>query len=110
MPLFVGVPVSFSGMFGDDAAGNHYNAATLLHPVNKLVAVVALVREDQLSRQIKGFQQCLRHANVIAVPTCQQKTQWIPKPIRYRMDLRGQPSPASPGGFVVCPFFTPLAC
>ena len=36
--------------------------------------------------------------------------QWIPKPIRYRMDFCGQ-APSAPSGFlVISPFFAPLAC
>ena len=52
----------------------------------------------------------LCHADVIAVSAGEQKMQWIPKPIRYRMDFRCQTSPAPSRFFVVSPFLALLAC
>ena len=110
MALFVCVPVRMSGMLCIGAAGNDHNPAAFLHPADKLVAVITFISQNQSAFQFKRFQQSLCHTDVIAVPAGEQKTQWIPKPIRYRMDFRCQTSSASPGFFVVSPFFAPLAC
>lgn len=88
MPLFVDKPVGISGVFGRNAAGNDNNAAPRFYPTYKLVAVVSLIGKEQPARQIKRLQQCLCHTNIVAIPAGKQKMQWIPKPIRYRMDFR----------------------
>ena len=83
------MPVRISGRFGGNSAGNYDNSAPVLDPTNKFIAVITFICKDQLSAQIKRFQQCLCHANIIPVAVRQQKMQWITKPIRYRMDFSG---------------------
>ena len=75
--------------------------------MEKLIAVIPLAGQNQLAVQGKRFQQRPGHTDVIAVSAGEQKTQWIPKPIRYRMDFRCQTSPAPSRFFVVSPFFSP---
>ncbi len=110
MALLVSMPVYRSGTLCVDAAGNNHNPAPFFHPADKLVAVITFIGQNQLASQVKRFQQSLCHADVIAIPAGEQKTQWIPKPIRYRMDFRCQASPAPSGFFVVSLFLAPLAC
>ena len=43
MAFFVCVPVSFSGMFGNDTAGNYRNSTPFLQPMYKLIAVIAFI-------------------------------------------------------------------
>ena len=43
MAFFVCVPVSFSGMFGNDTAGNYRNSTPFLQPTYKLIAVIAFI-------------------------------------------------------------------
>ena len=110
MAFFVCVPVSFSGMFGNDTAGNYRNSTPFLQPMYKLIAVIAFICQYEFAIQIKRLQQSLCHTDIVSVPTGEQKAQWIPMPIRYRMDFRGQ-APSAPSGFlVISPFLTPLAC
>ena len=69
-----------------------------------------LLSQYEFAIQIKRLQQSLCHTDIVSVPTGEQKAQWIPKPIRYRMDFRGQ-APSAPSGFlVISPFLPPLAC
>ena len=110
MALFVCVPVCRSGMPCVDTDGNDHDPVSFFHPADKLVAVITFISQNQLVSQVKRFQQRLFHANIIAIPAGEQKTQWIPKPIRYRMDLRCQTVPTPSGFFVVSPFLVPLAC
>ena len=110
MALFVCVPVRFSGMFGDDTAGDHHNSAPLLQPAYKLIAVIAFIGQYQFAVQVKRLQHSLCHADIVSIPTGKQKAQWIPKPIRYRMDFRGQASSAPSDFLVISPFLAPLAC
>ena len=49
-------------------------------------------------------------ADIISVSAGEQKAQRIPKPIRYRMNFRGQASSAPSGFLVISPFLAPLAC
>ena len=83
------MPVSFSGMFGNDTAGNYRNSTPFLQPTYKLIAVIAFICQYEFAIQIKRLQQSLCHTDIVSVPTGEQKAQWIPKPIRYRMDFRG---------------------
>ena len=94
MALLVCMPVCRSGMPCVDAAGNDHDPASFFHPADKLVAVITFIGQNQLSSQVKRSQQRLRHADIIAIPAGEQKTQWIPKPIRYRMDFRCQTASA----------------
>ena len=110
MALLVCVPICMSGVLCSGTVGNEYNTTLLLHPVNKFVAVITLICQDQFASQFKRFQQSLCHTDVIAVPAGKQKSQWIPKPIRYRMDFCCQASSASSGFLLVSPFLAPLAC
>ena len=110
MALLVCMPVCRSGMPCVDAAGNDHDPASFFHPADKLVAVITFIGQNQLSSQVKRSQQRLRHADIIAIPAGEQKTQWIPKPIRYRMDFRCQTAPAPSGFFVASPFLAPLVC
>lgn len=110
MAFLVCMPVCVSGTLCADAAGNDNNPATFFYPVNEFIAVVSLVGQNQPAAQIKRLQQSLCHTDVIAVPAGEQKAQWIPKPIRYRMDFRRQTSPAPPRFLVISPFLAPLAC
>ena len=110
MAFFVSMPVTISGMFGSDTVWNYCNSAPFLKPTYKLIAVIAFICQYEFAIQIKRLQQSLCHTDIVSVPTGEQKAQWIPKPIRYRMDFRGQ-APSAPSGFlVVSPFLTPLAC
>ena len=68
MALFVGVPIGGSGVFSSLAAGDDDNSTAGLHPANKFVAVIALIRKNQLAVQIEGFQQALRQADIVSVP------------------------------------------
>lgn len=110
MALLVCMSVCRSGMPRVDAAGNDRDPAPFFHPADKLVAVITFIGQNQLASQVKRFQQCLCHADIIAIPAGEQKAQWIPKPIRYRMDFRCQTASAPSGFFVVSPFLAPLAC
>ena len=110
MTLLACMPVGMSGMFCIDAAGNDHDSASFFHPTDKLVAVITLIGQNRFVPQVKRFQRSLCYADVIAVPTGKQKTQWVPQPIRHRMDFRCQTTPAPPGFFVVSPFLAPLAC
>ena len=74
MALLVCVPVCISGMLCVDAAGNDYDPAPFFHPVDKLIAVIPLVGQNQLAVQGKRFQQRLGHADIIAIPAGEQKT------------------------------------
>ena len=96
MPFFAGVPVCISGTFGVHTAGNDHNFTPFFYPTNEFATVVSSVSQNQFSGQIKGFQQFLCHADVISIPTGKQKMQWIPRPIRHRMDFYAQTSPAAP--------------
>ena len=108
MPFFIGVPICISGAFCVYAAGNYYNSTTFCYPTNEFSTVISLIRQNQLPGQIKGSQQFLCHADIMAISTRKQKTQWIPKPIRHRMDFCSQTSSTAPGFFA--PFLAPLAC
>lgn len=108
MPFFVSMPIYISGIFCVHTAGNHYNSTTFFYPANKFGAVISLISQNQLSGQIKWFQQRLCHADIMTISAGKQKTQRIPKPIRHRMDFCCQTSPAAPGFFA--PFLAPLAC
>lgn len=110
MAYFIGMPVRLSGMFGGDAAGNDGDSAPLLHPFDEFVAVIAFIRENRFASQVKGLQQFLRHANVIAVSASEQKAQRVAKPIRHHMDLRRQTSPAASGFLIIAPFLAPPPC
>ena len=57
MAFFVCMPVSFSGMLGNDTAGENHNSASFRQPAYKLIAVIAFVRQYEFAVQIKGFQQ-----------------------------------------------------
>ena len=57
MTFFVCMPVSFSGMLGNDTAGENHNSASFLQPAYKLIAVIAFVCQYEFAVQIKGFQQ-----------------------------------------------------
>lgn len=102
MALLVYMPVCRSGVPCIDTAGNDHDPASFFHPADKPVAVITFIGQNQLASQVKRPQQRLRHADIIAIPPGEQKTQWIPKPIRYRMDFRCQTAPARSGlkGFV----------
>ena len=110
MTFFVCMPVSFSGMLGNDTAGENHNSASFLQPAYKLIAVIAFVCQYEFAVQIKGFQQSLCHANIVSGSAGEQKAQRIPEPIRYRMDFCGQASSAPSGFLVIPPFLAPLAC
>ena len=110
MAFFVSMPISLSGMFGNATAWNYCNSAPFLQPTYKLIAVIVFICQYEFAIQIKRLQQSLCHTDIVSFPTGEQKAQRIPKPIRYRMDFRGQ-APSAPSGFlVVSPFLTPLAC
>lgn len=66
--------------------------------------------EEQLSIQIEKFQQCLRHANVLAVSAGEQKTQRSADSIRHHISLHRQPFPDPSSIFVIAPFLAPLTC
>ena len=51
------MPVSFSGMLGNDTAGENHNSVPFLQPAYKLIAVIAFVCQYEFAVQIKGFQQ-----------------------------------------------------
>lgn len=108
MPFFVSMPIYISGTFCVHTAGNYHNSTTFFYPANKFSAVISFISQNQLSGQIKGFQQRLRHADIMAISSGKQKTQWIPKPIRHCMDFCSQTSSAASGFFA--PFLAPLAC
>lgn len=108
MPFFVSVPVCISGAFCVHTAGNYHNSTAFLYPTNEFGTVVSFISQDQFSGKIKRFQQFLCHADIMTIAAGEQKTQWISKPIRYRMDLCCQTSSATPGFFA--PFLAPLAC
>ena len=67
MALLVCVPVCISGMLCVDAAGNDHDPAPFFHPVDKLVTVISLVSQNQLTVQGKRFQQRLGHTDIITV-------------------------------------------
>lgn len=69
MALLVYVPVSLSGMLCSGTAWDEHNATSFFHPMNKFVAVIALICQNQFALQVKWFQQCLGNADVIEVPT-----------------------------------------
>ena len=69
MAFFVSVPVSLSGLFGNNTAWNDRNSALFLQPTYKLIAVIFLICQNQFALQVKWFQQCLGNADVIEVPT-----------------------------------------
>ncbi len=110
MPFFIGVPIGITGFLGCDTAGNNCDSATRFNPADKLVAVVAFIRKNELALQIEWFQQVLRNADVVAVAAGQDEMQRVPKAIGDRMNFCGQSPAASSGFFVVLPLFTPLAC
>ena len=102
------MPIYVSGTFCIHTAGNYHNSTAFFHPMNKFGAVISFISQNQFSGQINGLQQRLRHTNIMTISAGKQKTQRIPKPIRHRMDLCCQSSPAAPGFFA--PFLAPLAC
>ena len=104
MALLVSMPVRRPGTLCVGAAGNNRKPAPFFHPADKLAAVITFIGQNQLASQVKRFQQSLCHTDVIAIPAEEQKTQWTPKTIRYRMDFRCQVSPAPAGFFVVSLF------
>ena len=73
MAFLVRMPVCISRPLCADAAGNDNDPATFFYPVNEFIAVVSLVGQNQPAPQIKRLQQSLCHADVIAVPTGEQK-------------------------------------
>ena len=110
MAFFVSIPVSLSGMFCSDTTWNYRNSTLFLQPMYKLIAVIAFICQYEFAIQIKRLQQSLCHTDIVSVPTGKQKAQWISKSIRYRMDFRGQASPAPSDFLVISTFLTPLAC
>ena len=69
MAFLVYMPVCISGVLCSGAAWDDYNATSFFHPVNKFVAVITLICQNQFALQVKWFQQCLGYADVIEVPT-----------------------------------------
>lgn len=102
------MPIYISGTFCVHTTGNYYNSTTFFYPTNEIATVVSLISQHSFSGQIKRFQQFLCHADIMAIATGKQKTQWISKPIRHRMDFCRQTSSTSPSFFA--PFLAPLAC
>lgn len=107
MSFLVNMPVNIAGMLGNFAAWNPNNGPAFLQPMDKPITIVSPVRDHMFSPQIKRFQQFLRITNVIVVSWRQQKPQWVSQPIYYRMDFRGQSSPAASQLFLA-PFLAPL--
>lgn len=108
MPFFIGVPICISGAFCVHTAGNYYNSTTFFYPTDEFSTVISLISQNQFSVQIKGSQQLLCHADIMAISTRKQKMQWISKPIRHRMDFCCQTSSTATCFFA--PFLVPLAC
>ena len=69
MAFFVSMPVSFSGMFGNDAAWNYRNSTPFLQPTYKLITVIAFICQYEFAIQIKRLQQSLCHTDIVSVPT-----------------------------------------
>ncbi len=95
--FFVSMPVSLSGG-GSETGWNYCNSTPFLQPTYKFNAVIAFICLYEFAVQIKGFQPSLCHTDIISIPAGEQKALWIPKPIRYHMDFRGQ-APSAPSGF-----------
>lgn len=110
MTFLICMPVCHPGMSSGDTAGDDDDPAPSLDPSDKLIAIISFIREDQSVSQIMRLQQCLCHADIIAVATGEQETQGVTEPIRYHMDLCRQSSPAPSGLLVVAPFLAPLPC
>ena len=69
MTFFVCMPVCFSWMPCAVMAWNDWNTSAFFDPTNKLVAVIAFIRQNQLPCQRKRLQYFSRQANVIPVST-----------------------------------------
>lgn len=75
--FFVCVSVSFSGARGSGAAENYHNHTLTLHPADKLIAVIDLIRQYELAIQVKRFQQSLLYADMILLPAGKQRVRRI---------------------------------
>ena len=110
MAFFVSVPVSLSGLFGNNTAWNDRNSALFLQPTYKLIAVIFLIASMSLPFKSKGSNIACAIQILFRFPLESKKRNGFPSPSVTAMDFRGQ-APSAPSGFlVVSPFLTPLAC
>ena len=100
IPLVVSIMINYTRFLCVNTARNDNDSTTGFHPFYKLVAVIALVCEDQFALQIESLQQLLRQTDVVAVPAGEDEVQRIAKTVNYRVDFRRQASPASSDSFV----------
>ena len=105
MAFFVSVPVSLSGLFGNNTAWNDRNSALFLQPTYKLIAVIFLIASMSLPFKSKGSNRACAIQILFRFPLESKKRNGFPSPSVTAMDFRGQ-APSAPSGFlVVSPFY-----
>ena len=68
------MPVNIARVFCNSTTGNNNNSTAFFNPANKFVTVIAFIRQNQFSLQIKRFQQSLCKANIITISTGKNKS------------------------------------
>ena len=77
VPFLVAVPICITRMLCGNAARDDGNPSSCFNPMDEFIAVISLIGNDEFAAQIKGFQQFLSQADVIAITAGQDEPQRI---------------------------------
>lgn len=88
MTLLIEMGIIVVGLFAILSGRNHRRSSLHFNRFEKIFGIVALVRNEKVTRAIRQQVRCL--CDIMLLPRCEQESQRIPQRIDLDMNLRAE--------------------